>query len=603
MAAHKSLAKRWQLMPLAPNNFLSADFPESPLLRQLLFNRDLKDAAAAQSFLSGVLPSEQVLDITGNTDFLFYDPFLFKDMAVAAALIIKHLKARHKIVIFGDYDADGVTASAVLFDTLKILHADVSVYLPDRVNEGYGLNRPALEQLAAQGANLIITVDSGIRNQEEVLAAQALGLDVIVTDHHVLPEDKEDLPACPIINPANKNDNYPWPYLAGVGVAFKLASALIFKAEISTAQKKLILEKNLDLVAVGTVADMVSLLGENRILVKRGLNVLNQGKRLGLAELVKVSQGHSNYQKPLEAWNLSWQLAPRLNAASRLAHANSAFSLLTTTEPNTAKRLAAELNERNQERQQITEMIVSQVEKQIDRENLPAIIIGLAPEGEDWNEGVVGLVAGRICERYYRPTLIISRLCDESGKCYFKGSGRSIKELNLVAALTEQAEYLTKFGGHPMACGFSIYDENNLQKFIDSLTAAVSQKLAGQKLLPQLKIEAELPWDDLNLDLADKLKNLEPFGQDNPQPKFVSYNLSITDLIFLGQENQHLKIRLTSADKPHYLWALAFNAAATYPDLSIGDKVDIVYTLEVNDFNGRREAQLKVVDLHPSSKN
>lgn len=603
MTTPKSLKKRWQLEPLAPADFLAADFPESALLRQLFFNRGFKDSVAAQSFLTGVLPANQVLDIASDKEFLFYNPFLFKDMAVAVALIIKHLKARNKIVVYGDYDADGVTAAAILVETLKILHADVSVYLPDRINEGYGLNLPALEHLAAEGIKLVITVDSGIRNRGEILAAQALGLEVIVTDHHVLPEELADLPPCPIINPANKNDQYPWPFLAGVGVAFKLASALIFKAELPPLQKKLILEKSLDLVAVGTVADMVSLLGENRLLVKSGLNILNQGKRLGLTELIKVSQGRSNYQKPLESWNLGWQLAPRLNAASRLAHANSAFCLLTATEEMEAKRLAAELNNRNQERQQITEMIVAQMEKQIDRENLPALIIGVAPEGEDWNEGVIGLVAGRICERYYRPTLIISRLHDESGATSFKGSGRSIKELNLIAALTAQEKYLAKFGGHPMACGFSIATEADLQEFITSLRAAAAESLAGQELLPLLRIEAELPWEDLNLVLAEKLKQLEPYGQDNPQPKFVSYNVLVSDLIFLGQENQHLKLRLTTAAKPHYLWGLAFNSALSYPNLAIGDKIDIVYTLEVNEFNSRREAQLKIIDLRPSSKN
>ncbi|MDD2257609.1 single-stranded-DNA-specific exonuclease RecJ [Candidatus Falkowbacteria bacterium] len=602
MASNCNLKKRWHLAPLMPADFLATDFLESTLLRQLFFNRGLKSSEAVRSFLSLNLPAEQVLDIVSDSDLLFYDPFLFKDMAVAVALIIKHLKAHNKIVIFGDYDADGVTAAAVLFETLKILHAEVSVYLPDRVSEGYGLNCSALEQLSKQGTNLIISVDSGIRNRKEVLVAQSLGLDVIITDHHVLPEEESDLPPCPIINPSNKNDHYPWPYLAGVGVAFKLASALIFKAELSQIQKKLILEKTLDLVAVGTVADMVSLLGENRLLVKRGLNILNQGKRLGLAALVKISQSRSNYQKPLEAWNIGWQLAPRLNAASRLAHANSAFCLLTATEETAARRFALELNERNQERQQITEMIVAQVEKQINPSNLPAIIIGIAPEGENWNEGVVGLVAGRICERYYRPTLIISRLNDEAGNLSFKGSGRSIKELNLVAALTNQAEFLDKFGGHPMACGFSIASEAKLQKFISNLTAAVSELLAGQELLPQLKIEAELPWGDLSLNLAEEIKKLEPFGQDNPQPKLVSYNLTITDLLFLGQDNQHLKLRLSSDDKPHYFWALAFNAAETYPDLSIGDKVDVVYTLEVNEFNGRREAQLKIIDLRLSEK-
>lgn len=586
--------KQWQIADQAPADFLSGQTEWSSLLRQLLFNRGLLTKEQAEVFLSGKLPTDQVLDICGDSDLLFYNPFLFRDMEEASSLIIKHIKQGSKIVVYGDYDADGVTSAAVLMDTLKILKAQVEVYLPDRVSEGYGLNKGALDQLATAGAALIITVDSGIRNKEEVAYAQSLGLDVIITDHHVLPEEPSDLPECPHINPSDKTDAYPWPYLAGVGVAFKLASALVHKADLPLTQKKLILEKSLDLVAVGTIADMVSLLNENRMLASQGLKILNQGKRLGLAELIKVSRGSS---KCLAAWNVSWQLAPRLNAASRLAHANTAFALLTTEDETEAKKLATELNERNLERQQITEDIIAQVEMQIDADNLPPIIIGVAPEGSAWNEGVVGLVAGRICEKYYRPTLVISRLVDESGQVSFKGSGRSIAELNLIAALTEQSQYLAKFGGHPMACGFSVADEDTLNIFKTQLTDFVAQELAGKELLPKLKIEAVLNLSDIDLKLVESLQSLAPFGQDNPQPKLVSYQLKISDLTYLGQDNQHLKLRLTDGKSSRHFCALAFSVAENYHHLKVGDLIDLVYNLDINEFNGRREAQLRVIDL------
>lgn len=590
--------KQWQIASRAPVDFLEPT-NWSPLLRQLLFNRGLLTKEQADVFLSGKLPADKVLAITEDPSLLFYDPFLFRDMEEAVALIIQHIKQGAKIVVYGDYDADGVTSAAVLMDTLKILKAQVEVYLPDRVNEGYGLNKAALDQLAASGISLVITVDSGIRNKDEVSYAKSLGLDIVITDHHVLPEEVSNLPDCPRINPSDKTDNYPWPYLAGVGVAFKLASALVYKADLPLSQKKLIIEKNLDLVAVGTIADMVSLLNENRLLVSQGLKVLNQGKRLGLAELVKVSKSAS---RSLAAWNVSWQIAPRLNAASRLAHANTAFALLTTEDEAEAKKLASELNDRNLERQQITEDIVAQVEAQLDPTDLPPIIIGVAPEDSEWNEGVVGLVAGRICEKYYRPTLVISRIKDESGQVSFKGSGRSISELNLVAALAQNSEHLAKFGGHPMACGFSIADEKSLNQFKVELTNFVTQELADKELLPKLKIEAVLNLSDIDLELVENIQSLAPFGQDNPQPKFVSYNLKISDIVYLGQEGQHLKLRLNDGKSSRYFCALAFSVAELYKHLKVGDAIDLVYNLDINEFNGRREAQLRVLDLRLSEE-
>jgi len=605
--------KQWQISPKAPREFFS-EYPEiNPVLLQLLFNRDLKNRVDIKSFLDSELSPDKVLVIGENPDHAFYDPFLFKNMAAAVDLIIDHIKKGNPIVVYGDYDADGVTSSVILLETLKILHATAEVYLPDRVSEGYGLNKTAINQIVAQGFKLLITVDNGIRNHAEIAYAKSKGLDIIVTDHHVLPEDPKDAPDCLYIDPADKSEKYPWPYLAGVGVAFKLISALLFKANLPDKQKQLILDKSLDLVAVGTVADMVSLLGENRLLVKSGLKILNTSKRLGLNELIKVSKINSG--RPLEAWNIGWQIGPRLNAASRLSHANSAFALLTTTDQDEAAELATELNQRNISRQQITEEIISQVEAQIDKDNLPNLIVGLAGEDQIWNEGVIGLVAGKITEKYYRPTLIITRLIEAAEfdpvakklvpkKVAFKGSGRSVEEFNLIHAIEDSSEYLDKYGGHPMACGFSVKTEDSLHKFTAAIQKLAEERIEKKALVPKLKIEAELDFGVINLELADDINKLAPYGQNNQQPRFISYDLRIDDITTMGFDNQHIKIRFShfnpsgaSAKNAHAFWALAFGGAANYKEYKIGDRVDLVYYLEVNDFNGRREPQLKMIDI------
>jgi single-stranded-DNA-specific exonuclease len=594
--------KEWSVLPDTASSE-SLKYQElSRIFLQLLFNRGLKEEAAVKSFLSGELAGPETVTFDGGLT--FYDPFIFKDMAAAVDLIISHIKQGNGIVVYGDYDADGVTSSVILLETLKILHAKVEVYLPDRVSEGYGLNKMAINQILGNGFKLIVTVDNGVRNHEEVAYAKSKGLDIIITDHHVLPEAK-DLPACLLINPADSRNAYPCPFLAGVGVAFKLISALLIKSNLPESQKKLILEKSLDLVAVGTIADMVGLLSENRLLVKKGLEILNQNKRLGLNALIKSAK--INGGKKLEAWNVGWQIGPRLNAASRLSHANTAFALLTCEENAEAETLAEELNQRNLSRQQITKEITEQVEKQIDLNNIPDIIIGVAGEDEIWNEGVIGLVAGRIAEKYYRPTLIVTRLIEEAEfdiekkklvpkKVSFKGSGRSIPELNLIKAIETCSEELDKYGGHPMACGFSVKSEAQLNIFKEKLNRLVSEELKGKSLVPKLEIEAVLKPEDINLSLADEISKLEPFGQNNQQPRLVSYNMLIEDISLMGFDNQHIKLRLSG------FWALAFGAAEQYKEFKIGDQVDIVYYLEVNEFNGRRDAQLKIIDLRLSPK-
>ncbi|MFA7050194.1 MAG: single-stranded-DNA-specific exonuclease RecJ, partial [Patescibacteria group bacterium] len=452
------MEKIWQFYPKITDKILEENFDKNQFILQLLYNRGLKTKEDFSWFFN--------LD-----DLDFFDPFLFSDMDKAIELIIKHIKQGSKIMIYGDYDADGVTSSALLYDIFSVFKAKVDFYLPDRVSEGYGLNKGAIEEIKKDDFGLIITVDNGIRNKEEVAYAKSLGLDVIVTDHHTLPEKKEDLPECLLINPADENSDYPFRFLAGVGVAFKLASALIKKSKLEEEDKKRLINRSLDLVALGTVADMVSLLGENRLLVKKGLDALNQTRRLGLQELISVA----GLSGELNSYNIGFQLGPRLNAASRIKHANSALNLLITKDEQEAKNLAEDLNNKNFERQKITEELMSSAESQINPEDLPKIIIVKNSKEDAWNEGVIGLVAGKIAEKYYRPTLVIAKTSeifeDENGqqKEIYKGSGRSIEGFNLVEVLEENKDVLYKYGGHPMAGGFSVIGDHNTFLFIDRL--------------------------------------------------------------------------------------------------------------------------------------
>lgn len=569
------------------------------ILAAILWGRGFKSEIAAREFIQGKLDSN--LCVSLGEDLNFYDPFLFRDMEKAVELIISHIKLANKIIVYGDYDADGVTSSSVLAEVLRTLRAEVDVYLPDRVSEGYGLNKPAIKQLKEDGASLLITVDNGIRNKEEVDYAREVGLDIIITDHHILPDSREDLPQCLFINPSDKEDNYPWPFLAGVGVAFKLASALLMRSTLPSEQISLIARRSLDLVAVGTVADMVNLGGENRLLVKKGIDVLNEHRRFGLSALFK--EANLRFDQEIEAWNIGWQLGPRLNAASRLGHANSAFSLINASSRQEAEELAKDLNERNRQRQEITESISSQVEAQVDQNNLPPIIIGVAPEGVEWNEGVVGLVAGRICEKYHRPTLVITRL-EEDGRESFKGSGRSIKGFNLIEAVVSCAQHLDKYGGHPMACGFSIEDTDKLEAFKKDITQIAERSLSEEMLLPKLELDLALPFADINLDLANNLKLLAPFGQDNPEPRFASFSLKVEDITVIGAKQNHVKLRLSQADgQGQSLWAIAFNFAERMQKIKIGDLIDVAYYLNINDFRGRQDVQLKLIDWRMAEEN
>lgn len=597
------LEKKWEYYPSLPESIKETDSSVLVFLRQLLYNRGLKSIEEMENFLSLSL-KEANFDPAGNW-FISHDPFLFKDMKKAVEMIIEKIKNKEKILVYGDYDVDGVTATVLLLDTLKILKAKVDIYLPDRVSEGYGLNKEAIDKAKEEGAKLIITVDNGIRNYKEVDYAQEIGLDIIITDHHVLPEKKAELPNCPIINSADLNSGYPFSLLAGVGVAFKLASALVYRSKLSSEQKKNVLEKNLDLVALGTVADLVPLIGENRLLVKKGLEVLNKNSRVGLNALLQII---SKSDKDLKAWNIAWQLAPRLNAASRIGHANSAFSLLSSKDEKEAKDLAQELNKRNLERQEITQKIIAQVEASIDPENLEPVIIGLAKEDEFWNEGVIGLVSGKMTDKYYRPSLIISRIVEEAKydetskemkatKTSFKGSGRSIEGFNLIKAVENGAKYLDKYGGHPMACGFSIKDEENYKKFVEVIKQE-AKSIDKNTLIPKLKIDAPISLSEINIDLVLEIEKLAPFGQNNWQAKLSAINVMLDDISYVGSEGQHVKLRFSQNNS--FVSAIFFNGQEICENMEIANYYDIVFYPDINEFNGRREAQLKIIDIKKS---
>jgi single-stranded-DNA-specific exonuclease len=568
--------KVWQVATSAREEFFKK-FPEyDRVILQLLYNRNLRDAEAIELFLHGRYENN-------------FDPFIFNKMEEAISLVIEHIKKGDMICVYGDYDADGMTASALMHEVLTTLRADCFVYIPDRLAEGIGLHNEAIDKIVKKGARLIITVDVGIRNDKEIRYAQEKGLNVIITDHHTPPEKADDLPPCLIVNPHSRGEKYPFKFLAGVGVAFKFSQALVEKSKLGTDQKKKILEKTLDLVAIGTVADCVTLLGENRLLLKKGLEVLNNTKRLGLKELMKVSKIDG---KELVAWNIGFQLGPRLNASSRMGSAGNAYNLLTTCDKVEAEKEAQMLNERNLRRQKETEELVLEVEEQLKKQIDEKIIIGICPDkAKAWNEGIVGLIAGKITEKYYKPTLIITKT--EKG---YKGSGRSIEEFNLFKAVEEVGDLLGNHGGHPMAIGFNVVAAN-LPVFSERMRKIARRELDQIELQPKLKIDCEIDLKEANRALFQEIKKLSPFGQYNPEPKFLSEKAEIRDVVKMGADGRHIKFKLAEIGGMGGIWGIGFNHAEEWGDFKIGDLVDAVYYLDENEFNGNTTLQLKLIDL------
>jgi single-stranded-DNA-specific exonuclease len=579
----------WQIKPKAPSAFLKR-FPEfSSLIVQLFYNRGLKTQRQVDEFFNP--------DYQGD----LHDPFLLKGMRKAVKRIEKAIKRKEKMLIYGDYDADGVCSAAILYSTLQSLGAkDFQVYIPDRAKEGHGLNKGIIRQSAKKKIDLIITVDCGSSDLEEIDLADSLGIDVVVVDHHRVKDGLSK--AKVLVNPWQKGDKYPFKDLAGAGLAYKLSSALLSgKKNPGNYLKKWLL----DLVALATVADVMPLLGENRTLVKYGLGVLAQTRRLGLKELMKVARLSPEITNPslngeapltnLNSRTLGFILGPRLNAAGRMAHASKAFQLLITQNRQEASQLAQEVNQYNLSRQNLTEGVVQQVRKRLDerfsRAN-PKLIFEGSP---DWPIGLIGLVAGKIAEQYHRPAVIY-----QQRGYVVSASCRGIPQFDLLAMVKQGAEFFDDFGGHAGSAGFRMKKEN-LDKVKDIFNQLAEDELKEKDLAPGLDIEAELSLRDMNQSNYDQIQQFAPFGRDNPEPRFLIRGAEIDDLRTVGNNGQHLKLELIVFDKDSAavksFKAIAFGLADWQTRLKRGDLVDVVFEMILDDWNGRSNLGMKVIDL------
>lgn len=576
------MAKSWRVSPKIDQKICES-YPEiNSIILQLLFNRGLSDQDAISRFLE---PS---------FDGHLYDPFLFLDMGKAVDRLFAAVNAGEKAMIYGDYDADGVCSTVVLYEALKGLGLEVDIYIPFRETEGYGLNTKVVQQIIREKFQLVITVDCGVANHDEVQALQEAGIDVIILDHHEEPLKMP--PAYALINPNIKSCGYPASRLCGAGVAFKFIQAIIKWQEKNDSPIKLPagFEKwLLDLVAVATVGDIVPLIDENRVLVKYGLMVLEKTKNPGLKLLM---ESVNNRYGGIDSEYVGWRLVPRINAAGRINHASAAFYLLTAANAEEAGKWVNQLEENNKYRQQLTESIMRQAGDQLKdfSEASKAIII----EGSLWPAGVVGLVAGRLSDKYYRPTLVFTKEADSGGAMKYVASGRSIAEFDITAALKECSDLLLRFGGHPQACGLTIIGEENFKKFKEKFIALAEEKLADAELSSILEIEAEIRLADLNWQLLDELKRMEPFGEANPKPLFLAKNLNIEQIQTVGVDGKHLKVLVSQdGDINNIHKLIGFSFGDWCAKLKAGDKIDIVFELGVNEWNGNRELQLKIVDL------
>ncbi len=560
--------KRWHIKEPAPAGFFEQHRGLNSVLLQVLHNREITRSNQVQAFLEG-----QYLEPE--------DPFLLTDMQPAVERIGRAVRDEENVVVYGDFDCDGVTATVLLVEALRGLGLSrerVRPYIPDRVDEGYGLNEDALERLKKQqDASLVITVDCGIRSVREVQRANELGIDMIVTDHHsigpVLP------PALAVINPKREESRYPERMLAGVGIAYKLAQAL---RQAYPERAQFTDEQLLDLVAIGTVADIAPLLGENRKLVTEGLAVMNRGPRPGVAALKQIA-GMGLHRVTAET--IGFGLGPRINAAGRLAHAYSAARLLAANTRQDATHFAQELNQLNVRRQSLTRAQSALAETLIDPEGY----ILIAADGE-FTSGVVGLVASRLTDLYYRPAVVI-----EQGSRESRGSCRSIPEFHITHALDQLQELLVRHGGHAQAAGFTILNEN-LDAFFERLAAIAAEQLAGRELKPVLEVDAELALDEVDWALHGQLQRLEPTGEANPTPLFLSRNLRVVDSRTVGQDNSHLKLRVSDGERE--MAAIAFRQGSWIGRMP--SHIDLVYTIQSNVWNGQRELQLRAEDIRPA---
>lgn len=559
--------KIWQVAAadLGLERQLADELGISSLLARLLINRGIKDSLSAKIFLSPQLTQ-------------LHDPYLLNDMTPAVERVWQAMARKEEILIYGDYDVDGITGVTLLASVLKKWGSQVSHYIPHRVKEGYGLNKRVIEKASREGVDLIITVDCGITAFEEVAYARHRGMEVIVTDHH---QPGKDLPqAVAVINPGRRDSSYPFRELAGVGVVFKLVQALEMRTKSSN------IWEHLDLVALGTIADVVSLTGENRILVKYGLRELSQTRKPGLQALIEVTgiQG-----KQLTPTQVGFILAPRLNAGGRLSEAERGVKLLLAESKEEAFPLAQSLDKENRRRQQIegqtVEEGISRIKEEVDLESEKVIVLA----DESWHPGVIGIVASRLVEKFYRPVILIA-LDEDQGK----GSARSIESFHLFQALRECQNLLLGLGGHSLAAGLTI-TRGKIKHLRERINEIAHSQLSKEDLTPKLKIDSQLRLKDISLELIKSLNLLGPFGKGNTKPLFTSTGVELLDPPYLVKNN-HLKLRVTEGGLVRE--AIGFKMGDKLSELTRDAAgVDLAYSLEVNEWRGTKSIQLHLKDI------
>lgn len=559
--------KKWQIYQADENKVkeVQEKYQINKLLATILVNREITEKKQIEKFLN-----------PKRND--FYDPYEMPDMEKAIERIIKAIENKEKIIIYGDYDVDGITSVTVLKSFLEERGIHVSEYIPNRLEEGYGLNKKAVEYIAKQGNQLMITVDCGISAIEEVEYANKLGIETIVTDHH---EPGAELPnAIAVVDTKRKDNKYPFRNLAGVGVVFKLIQAISQKLNLE--EKEYL--KYLDIVCIGTISDIVPLVDENRVIVKLGLKLVEQTKNLGLKAILQAS----GYSK-IDSNTISFGVAPRINACGRMGHQEEALKLFLSKEIKEVQELTQKLNEYNRLRQETEKQIYNESIIQIEEKGL-ADRNTIVVMGKGWHHGVIGIVSSRITELYFKPSIL---LCEEDD--YGKGSGRSIPGFDLYEALTECKDTIDKFGGHSMAVGINVKKEK-FEEFKEKLEKIAKEKHT-EEIVPILKIDALINLDEINKEMLESLKELEPFGEANKMPLFAFKNLKIDSIRALS-EGKHLK--LTLKDDRNIVNAIGFNLGELSTEYKIGDKIDVVGNLEINSFNGVDNIQINMKDIMKS---
>lgn len=561
------MTKKWETYSVDSNVIeeISSKNNISLLLARVLVNRGINTDEKIQKFL---YPSLDDLN----------DPYMLNDMDVAVKRINQAIEQKEKITIYGDYDVDGITSITILKRFLDENGIIVDYYLPNRLEEGYGLNNNALQKIKERGTTLLITVDCGISAYDEIEFAKSLGIDVIVTDHHECPAVLPDTFA--VVDPKRPDSTYPFNSLAGVGVTFKLIHALSISMNLPSESYL----KYLDIVCLGTVADIVPLIEENRVIVKYGLEYIQKTKNIGLKALINLS-GYTE----IDSSAISFGLAPRINACGRMGEADIAVEMLLTSDEKKAAEIANKLQEKNKERQEVEKGIMADAVAKIEEAKMykdNAIVVG----SENWYHGVIGIVASKITELYYKPSILVC-FDDEMGK----GSGRSIEGFDLHEALNVASEYLQKFGGHEMAIGLSV-EKNKFNDFKEAIIKYANEKIT-EEFIPVIKIDAEINTKEVSGKTIQDLKLLEPYGENNMPPIFMYKNIKVDSIRTLSND-KHLKLNVK--DGNIVFDAIAFNMGDKKDSIRMGDKVDILFHLEINKFNGRETIQLNVKDIKKS---